>query len=85
VIFLPLLNRFVIYGEIKLINTVVTESISRLIEKKLDYQLKWILDNQNEYSNEFVLAAREELARREQSEKSLITDLLNKITNFFKI
>ena len=84
-IFLPLLNRFVIYGEIKLINTVVTESISRLIEKKLDYQLKWILDNQNEYSNEFVLAAREELARREQSGKSLITDLLNKITNFFKI
>jgi len=64
---------------------VVTESIIRLIEKKLDYQLKWILDNQNDYSNEFVLAAREELARREQSGKSLIMDLLNKIIKFFKI
>jgi len=64
---------------------VITESITRLIEKKLDYQLKWILDNQNEYSNEFVLAAREELARREQSGKSLIMDLLNKIIKFFKI
>ena len=64
---------------------MVTESIIRLIEKKLDYQLKWILDNQNDYSNEFVLAAREELARREQSGKSLIMDLLNKIIKFFKI
>lgn len=64
---------------------MVTESIISLIEKKLDYQLKWILDNQNEYSNEFVLAAREELARREQSGKSLIMDLLNKIIVFFKI
>ncbi len=64
---------------------MITESITRLIEKKLDYQLKWILDNQNEYSNEFVLAAREELARREQSGKSLIMDLLNKIIKFFKI
>jgi len=64
---------------------VVTESIIRLIEKKLDYQLKWILDNQNDYSNEFVLAAKEELARREQSGKSLIMDLLNKIITFFKI
>ncbi|MCZ6701521.1 MAG: hypothetical protein O6940_00610 [Ignavibacteria bacterium] len=47
--------------------------------------MKWILDNQNDYSNEFVLAAREELARREQSGKSLIMDLLNKIIKFFKI
>lgn len=64
---------------------MITESITKLIEKKLDYQLKWILDNQNEYSNEFVLAAKEELARREQSGKSLIMDLLNKIIKFFKI
>lgn len=64
---------------------MVTESTSRYIEKKLDYQLKWILDNHNEYSKEFVLAAREELARREQSGKSLIMDLLNKIITFFKI
>ncbi len=64
---------------------MVTESIIRLIEKKLDYQLKWILDNQNDYSNEFVLAAREELARRELSGKSLIMDLLNKFIKFFKI
>ena len=64
---------------------MITESITRLIEKKLDYQLKWILDNQNDYSNEFVLAAKEELAKREQSGKSLIMDLLNKIINFFKI
>jgi len=64
---------------------VITESITKLIEKKLDYQLKWILDNQNEYSNEFVLAAKEELARREQSGESLIMDLLNKIIKFFKI
>ena len=64
---------------------MVTESIIRLIEKKLDYQLKWILDNQNDYSNEFVLAAKEELAKREQSGKSLIMDLLNKIIKFFKI
>ena len=64
---------------------MITESITRLIEKKLDYQLKWILDNQNDYSNEFVLAAKEELAKREQSGKSLIMDLLNKIIKFFKI
>ena len=64
---------------------MLTESIIRLIEKKLDYQLKWILDNQNEYSNEFVLAAREELARREQSGKSLIMDLLNKIIKLLKM
>ncbi len=64
---------------------MVTESIIRLIEKKLDYQLKWILDNRNDYSNEFVLAAKEELARREQSGNSLIMDLLNKIIKFFKI
>lgn len=59
--------------------------MTSLIEKKLDYQLKWILDNQNEYSKEIVLAAREELARREQAGKSLIMDLLNKIIKFFKI
>ena len=64
---------------------MVAESISRLVEKKLDYQLKWILDNQNEYSKEFVLAAREELAKREKSVTSLFMYLLNKITNFLKI
>ena len=64
---------------------MVTESISSLIEKKLDYQLKWILDNQNEYSKEFVLAAREELDKREKSVTSLFMYLLNKITNFLKI
>ena len=52
---------------------------------KLDYQLKWILDNQNEYSKEFVLAAREELDNREKSVKSLFTQLLNKINEFLKI
>ncbi len=63
---------------------MVAESISRLIEKKLDYQLKWILDNQNEYSKEFVLAAREELAKREKSVESLFMQLLNKIINIGK-
>jgi len=64
---------------------VITESMTRLMANKLDYQLKWILDNQNEYSKEFVLAAREELDNREKSVKSLFTQLLNKINEFLKI
>jgi len=64
---------------------VITESMTRLMANKLDYQLKWILDNQNEYSKEFVLAAREELDNRGKSVKSLFTQLLNKINEFLKI
>ena len=63
---------------------MITESMTRLMANKLDYQLKWILDNQNDYSKEFVLAAREELDKREQSVKSLFDQLLNKINNFLK-
>ncbi len=59
--------------------------MTRLMANKLDYQLKWILDNQNDYSKEFVLAAREELAKREKSVTSLFMYLLNKITDFLKI
>lgn len=59
--------------------------MTRLMANKLDYQLKWILDNQNDYSKEFVLAAREELDKREKSVTSLFTLLLNKINDFFKI
>jgi len=64
---------------------VITESMTSLMANKLDYQLKWILDNQNEYSKEFVLAAREELDNREKSVTSLFTQLLNKINEFLKI
>ena len=63
---------------------MITESMTRLMANKLDYQLKWILDNQNDYSKEFVLAAREELDKREKSVKSLFDQLLNKINNFLK-
>jgi len=63
---------------------VITESMTRLMANKLDYQLKWILDNQNEYSKEFVLAAREELDNRGKSVTSLFTQLLNKINEFLK-
>jgi len=56
---------------------VVTESMARLMAKKMDYQFKWILDNQNDYSKEFVLAAREELTKREKSVESLFMQLLN--------
>ncbi len=63
---------------------MITESMTRLMANKLDYQLKWILDNQNDYSKEFVLAAREELAKREKSVESLFMQLLNKIINIGK-
>jgi len=41
---------------------------SKLTRELIKAQLKWILDNQNEYSKEFILAAREELAKREQEQ-----------------
>ncbi len=63
---------------------MITESMTRLMANKLDYQLKWILDNQNDYSHEFVLAAREELDKREKSVKSLFDQLLNRINKFLK-
>ena len=66
------------------LNTMVTESMVGLMIKKMDYQLKWILDNQNQYSKDLVLAAKEELAKRERPVKSQFTLLLNKIINMWK-
>jgi len=63
---------------------MVTESMAGLMTKKMDYQLKWILDNQNEYSKDLVLAAKEELAKRERPVKSQFTLLLDKIINMWK-
>jgi len=59
---------------------MVTESMAGLMTKKMDYQLKWILDNQNEYSKDLVLAAREELAKRERPVKSQFTLLLIRLS-----
>jgi len=46
---------------------ILPDQIKNAIESKLNQEqmLKWILDNQNEFSKEFVLATREELAKRE--------------------
>ena len=44
-----------------------------------DAQLKWILANKNEYKEDFVLAAMQEIAKREQPFKYKVLRLINKI------
>jgi len=55
----------------------MTDSASKVMGKKNDYQLKWIIANQNEYEDKFVFAAREELARRDSSLYVKVRQLLN--------
>ena len=54
----------------------MADSVSKVMGKKNDYQLKWIIANQNEYEDKFVFAAREELARRDNSLYEKIRQLL---------
>jgi len=60
----------------------MTDSVSKSIAKKLDYQLKWILANQNEYEDKFVAAAKEELIQRESSLINKVKGILNYLFNW---
>ena len=55
----------------------MTDSASKALENKKDYQLKWILANKNNYQDKYVLAAKNELARRDSSLYVRIKQLLN--------
>ena len=57
--------------------------LSQSMQKKLDYQLKWILSNSDEYNENYVRAASNELSKRKSSINRLsIKYLLNKFFYF---
>ena len=60
----------------------MTDSVSKSIAKKMDYQLKWILANKNEYEDKFVEAAKEELTKRERSLMNHVKGILNYLFNW---
>ena len=61
----------------------MSDLLSQSMQKKLDYQLKWILSNSNEYNESYVLAASKELSERKSSINRLsLKYLLNRVFNF---
>jgi len=57
----------------------MTDSASKLMTKKMDYQLRWILANKNEYKEDFILAAKEELIKRKRPVNYMIKRLWNRL------
>ncbi len=70
------------YAILSNIQVIVTDSVSKSIAKKMDYQLKWILANKNEYEDKFVEAAKEELTKRERSLTNQVKGILNYLFNW---
>ena len=60
----------------------MTDLLSKSMEKKMDYQLKWILANRNQYEDKFVEAATEELIKRERSLMDKVKRLLIGLFNW---
>lgn len=57
----------------------MTNSVSKLMIKKRSNQLRWILANKNQYGEAFILAAKEELLKRERPISYLLKRLVNRV------